>query len=265
MTERESSVRIPRARSCTDSDVAALYLTHLDIQSHWTHHELPGGGDVHGDRRLRVLSVRLGPGVLHPPHRVLDLLRGGHHRADHRQLLLQPVEGLRLGHHGGVGLQGLPVHAGPACVPTRLSSARHLRRHHRFLRRRPHTRRDEMHQNRRIGDRQRQGDLRGRGDLPGFGFELGAAVFVGWGGSVLLLSGGTVLTYFSAKEGLPKIDSSAARPQRPATYATARTGRTYRRPDTSSRAARGPPLFYEGGRSREAVKTRLTFNRDSFV
>nr|XP_040034915.1 claudin-10-like [Gasterosteus aculeatus aculeatus] len=96
-------------------------------------------------------------------------------------------------------------------------------------------------------------------------FELGAAVFVGWGGSVLLLSGGTVLTYFSAKEGLPKIDSSAARPQRPATYATARTGRTYRRPDTSSRAARGPPLFYEGGRSREAVKTRLTFNRDSFV
>jgi len=37
-----------------------------------------------------------------------------------------------------------------------------------------------------------------------FRFELGAAVFIGWGGSILLLSGGTVLTYFSGKEGLPK-------------------------------------------------------------
>ncbi|XP_037318669.2 claudin-10-like [Pungitius pungitius] len=91
-------------------------------------------------------------------------------------------------------------------------------------------------------------------------FELGAAVFIGWGGSVLLLSGGTVLTYFSAKEGLPKI--SGARPQRPATYATARTARTYRRPDSSSRVTWGPPLFYEDGRSREAMKT---FNMDSFV
>lgn len=35
-----------------------------------------------------------------------------------------------------------------------------------------------------------------------FRFELGAAVFIGWGGSLLLLSGGTVLSYFSGKEGL---------------------------------------------------------------
>ncbi len=34
-------------------------------------------------------------------------------------------------------------------------------------------------------------------------FELGAAVFIGWGGSILLISGGTVMTYFSGKEGLP--------------------------------------------------------------
>lgn len=33
-------------------------------------------------------------------------------------------------------------------------------------------------------------------------FELGAAVFVGWGGSLLLISGGMVLAYFSGKEGL---------------------------------------------------------------
>lgn len=42
-------------------------------------------------------------------------------------------------------------------------------------------------------------------------FELGAAVFIGWGGSILLISGGTVLTYFSGKEGLPK-RSTAAQP-----------------------------------------------------
>lgn len=79
-----------------------------------THHEVQDGGDVHGDRLLRLLSVRLDPGVFHPPHRVLDLLRGGQHRADHLQLLLQPVEGLHLRHHGGVRLQGLPLHAGSA-------------------------------------------------------------------------------------------------------------------------------------------------------
>lgn len=33
-------------------------------------------------------------------------------------------------------------------------------------------------------------------------YEIGAAVYIGLGGSVLLICGGTVLTYFSAKEGL---------------------------------------------------------------
>ncbi|XP_054480065.1 claudin-10-like [Anoplopoma fimbria] len=96
-------------------------------------------------------------------------------------------------------------------------------------------------------------------------FEIGAAVFIGWGGSILLLSGGTVLTYFSGKEGLPKTSS---RPRRPATYATARTRRTYMLPGSSSRVNLGPPLFYEGRKSRAsraATGTRLTFNRDSFV
>ncbi|XP_034463584.1 claudin-10 isoform X2 [Hippoglossus hippoglossus] len=98
-------------------------------------------------------------------------------------------------------------------------------------------------------------------------FELGAAIFIGWGGSVLLLSGGTVQSYFSGKEGLPS--SSPKRPLRPGTYATARTRRTYMLPATSSRLTLGPPLFYEGRKSRGAGATASrggrTFSRDSFV
>ncbi|TWW64012.1 claudin-10 [Takifugu rubripes] len=94
-------------------------------------------------------------------------------------------------------------------------------------------------------------------------FELGAAVFVGWGGSLLLISGGMVLAYFSGKEGL----KSSSLPRRPATYATARTRRTYMLPATSSRVTLGPPLFYEGRKSRttRATRTNQTFGRDSFV
>lgn len=35
-----------------------------------------------------------------------------------------------------------------------------------------------------------------------FRFELGAALFVGWGGALLLIAGGAVLGYFSGREGL---------------------------------------------------------------
>ncbi|XP_069376964.1 claudin-10-like isoform X2 [Paralichthys olivaceus] len=98
-------------------------------------------------------------------------------------------------------------------------------------------------------------------------FEIGAAIFVGWGGSLLLLSGGTVLSYFSGREGLPS--SSSKRPLGPATYASARTRRTYMLPATSSRVTLGPPLFYEGRRSRGARTTPSKggrpFSRDSFV
>ncbi|XP_061700489.1 claudin-10 [Syngnathoides biaculeatus] len=97
-------------------------------------------------------------------------------------------------------------------------------------------------------------------------FELGAAVFIGWGGSILLLSGGTVLTYFSAKEGLPL--GSSNRTRRPATYATARTRKTYMLPPASSRVILRPPLFYEARKSRPsrtATKTTATFSREDFV
>ncbi|XP_060888518.1 claudin-10 [Labrus mixtus] len=100
-------------------------------------------------------------------------------------------------------------------------------------------------------------------------FEIGAAVFVGWGGSILLLSGGGVLTYFSGKEGLPS--SSEKKPRRPGTYASARTRRTYMLPASSSRVTLVPPLYYEGRKSRATrgtrgtTKTGRTFSRDSFV
>ncbi|XP_023285631.1 claudin-10-like [Seriola lalandi dorsalis] len=97
-------------------------------------------------------------------------------------------------------------------------------------------------------------------------FEIGAAVFVGFGGTILLLSGGAVLSYFSGKEGIPS--SSQNKPRRPVSYATARTRRTYMLPPSSSRVTLVPPLFYEGRKSRATKatsKSRQTFSRDSFI
>uniref|UniRef100_A0A8C6S5H7 Si:ch211-181l5.2 n=1 Tax=Neogobius melanostomus TaxID=47308 RepID=A0A8C6S5H7_9GOBI len=98
-------------------------------------------------------------------------------------------------------------------------------------------------------------------------FELGAAVFVGWGGSILLLSGGFVQAYFSGKEGL--LSSSSKMRRIPGTYVTARSRRTYMVP--ASRLTMVPPVFYEGRKSRTTRGTRsakthtITYNRDSFV
>uniref|UniRef100_A0A3Q1CP60 Claudin n=1 Tax=Amphiprion ocellaris TaxID=80972 RepID=A0A3Q1CP60_AMPOC len=98
-------------------------------------------------------------------------------------------------------------------------------------------------------------------------FELGAALFVGWGGSILLISGGTVLTTFAGKE-VTRPASTVNRPRRPVSYATGRTRRTYMLPASSSRVTLVPPLFYEGRKSRATratTKTGRTFSRDSFV
>ncbi|KAK7893424.1 hypothetical protein WMY93_022576 [Mugilogobius chulae] len=97
-------------------------------------------------------------------------------------------------------------------------------------------------------------------------FELGAAIFVGWGGSILLICGGIVQGYFSGKEGLPS--SSTNKPRAYGNYATGRSRRTYMAP--ASRLTLVPPLFYEGRKSRttrgtRSAKTIKTYNRDSFV
>ncbi|XP_023661383.1 claudin-10-like [Paramormyrops kingsleyae] len=46
-------------------------------------------------------------------------------------------------------------------------------------------------------------------------YEIGAAVFIGWGGSSLLITGGLIYSIFAGKEGLR---SSSPPPSRPATY-----------------------------------------------
>uniref|UniRef100_A0A3P8V1F5 Claudin n=1 Tax=Cynoglossus semilaevis TaxID=244447 RepID=A0A3P8V1F5_CYNSE len=92
-------------------------------------------------------------------------------------------------------------------------------------------------------------------------------VFVGWGGSTLLMCGSAVLSFFAGREVLPS--SSPKKHYRPHTYVTAKTRRTYMLPPTSSRVTLVPPLFYEGRRSRDPRVTprssRPNFSRDSFV
>ncbi|KAM9328786.1 claudin-10-like [Pholidichthys leucotaenia] len=97
-------------------------------------------------------------------------------------------------------------------------------------------------------------------------FDIGAAVFVGWGDSIVLICGCAVLGFFPGKEALPS--STPKRPWRPHTCVSSRTRRTYMVPPSSSRVTLVPPLFYEGRNSRPTrptTRTGQTFSRDSFV
>ncbi|XP_056122947.1 claudin-10-like [Rhinichthys klamathensis goyatoka] len=62
-------------------------------------------------------------------------------------------------------------------------------------------------------------------------FELGAALFIGWGGSCLVICGSAVMCYFSGKESFPKRFNKQL--IRPPTKMTARTRRTYMLPVSS--------------------------------
>ncbi|XP_028428184.1 claudin-10 [Perca flavescens] len=103
-------------------------------------------------------------------------------------------------------------------------------------------------------------------------FELGAAIFVGLGGCMLLLSGGTALSYLSGKDlTSSNVNNSAESSRRAATYTSARTRRTYMLPASASRVTLVPPIFNEGRKSQASIapsatrKASVTFNRDSFV
>ncbi|XP_030637601.1 claudin-10-like [Chanos chanos] len=87
-------------------------------------------------------------------------------------------------------------------------------------------------------------------------FEIGAAVFIGWGGSCLVIVGSSVMCYFSGKEGLKR--STNKRQYRPGTYLSARTRRTYMVPGSARQIVTTPPLFQAGRESRGTRMTRGT-------
>ncbi|XDV36402.1 hypothetical protein PO909_006186, partial [Leuciscus waleckii] len=62
-------------------------------------------------------------------------------------------------------------------------------------------------------------------------YELGAALFIGWGGSCLVICGSAVMCYFSGKESFPKRFNKQL--IRPSTKMTGRTRRTYMLPVSS--------------------------------
>ncbi|KAF7711319.1 claudin-10 [Silurus meridionalis] len=116
-------------------------------------------------------------------------------------------------------------------------------------------------------------------------FELGAALFIGWGGSSLLICGSAVLCYFSGKEGFNSgsrdtllREDAYTRARSRATYVTARTRGTYMLPDYSkpNTAAYMPPLFSSSRNSRgykrqqrvytsRRTATAVPLNMDSYV
>ncbi|XP_051996401.1 claudin-10-like [Xyrauchen texanus] len=83
----------------------------------------------------------------------------------------------------------------------------------------------------------------------GFKFELGAALFIGWGGSCLVISGSAVMCYFSGRESFPQ--RLTKKPRRPPTYMTARTRQTNMMPGSSRpMTVIMPPLYQPNGESR---------------
>lgn len=96
--------------------------------------------------------------------------------------------------------------------------------------------------------------------------EFGAAIFIGWGGSVLLLAGGTVMCYFSGKEGL--YSSSNNKAHKTPSNATARTiGTRLTHMKTPSGVTIMPALIQGDRDSRWSRNTRTirTLSRDDFV
>ncbi|XP_026801409.2 claudin-10 isoform X2 [Pangasianodon hypophthalmus] len=98
-------------------------------------------------------------------------------------------------------------------------------------------------------------------------FELGAALFIGWGGSSLVICGSAVLCYFSGRERFSSgsndtlVQADAyTRARSRGTYVTARTRGTYTLPAYSkANTAIMPPLFQSGRESKGTRKTQRTY------
>ncbi|XP_062384078.1 claudin-10 [Sardina pilchardus] len=119
-------------------------------------------------------------------------------------------------------------------------------------------------------------------------FEIGAAVFIGWGGSCLVIAAASVMCYFSGREVFYKNGQKQPRSQprsyaagRPRSYVTART-RTYMLPGSSRPALTFsdsprrtpkptpvPPLFSGqvslASQETRSSRTKSPRSRDSFV
>ncbi|MCJ8729242.1 hypothetical protein PDJAM_G00103800 [Pangasius djambal] len=98
-------------------------------------------------------------------------------------------------------------------------------------------------------------------------FELGAALFIGWGGSSLVICGGAVLCYFSGRERFSSgsndtlVQTDAyTRARSRGTYVTARTRGTYMLPAYSkANTVIMPPLFQSGRESKGTRRTLRTY------
>ncbi|XP_062852836.1 claudin-10 [Trichomycterus rosablanca] len=97
-------------------------------------------------------------------------------------------------------------------------------------------------------------------------FELGAAVFIGWGGSSLIIAGGAVLCFISGREGLCSRQSNThlrsqayTRAQSRGTYITAQTRGSYITPVYSRSIPVMPPLFNSDRGSKEPKRTQRTY------
>ncbi|XP_051562511.1 claudin-10 [Myxocyprinus asiaticus] len=88
-------------------------------------------------------------------------------------------------------------------------------------------------------------------------FELGAAVFIGWGGSCLIICGSALMCYFSGRKSFPQ--RFTKKPRRPPTYMTANTRRTYMLPGSPRHTTIiMPPLYQQNRENRQRSESRGT-------
>ncbi|KAI4886647.1 hypothetical protein NFI96_012766 [Prochilodus magdalenae] len=96
-------------------------------------------------------------------------------------------------------------------------------------------------------------------------FEIGAAVFVGWGGSSLIIAGSAVMCYFSGKEGLRSNSNEKqqwtetyVRAQSRGSSVTVQTRRTYMMPISKPTTVIMPPASQLGRESKGTRRTQRT-------
>ncbi|XP_026870279.2 claudin-10 [Electrophorus electricus] len=101
-------------------------------------------------------------------------------------------------------------------------------------------------------------------------FEIGAAVFVGWGGSSLIIVGSAVMCYLSGRQGLRSNSNKSQHwsyvymrsPSR-GSYMTAQTRGTYRIPASSKHTRVIMSPLFQSGRNNKGSRTQNTQRIDT--